>query len=121
MLNKKIIFYILIFYALCIVILCILPLNTKSELNHFNIIGFRADHFFHSLMFTPFLPMMWFGNMDGGNKKRLFLLIGLGFLFAISTETLQLFIPYRSFTFNDVMANCIGVALGAFVFIIKRK
>ena len=104
-----------------IITLCVVPLNTKGELNHITIAGIRGDHFFHCLMFIPFLPITWFGGLDKRKKNNLFLLILAGLLLAVFAESLQIFIPYRTFTLKDVAANCMGVLIGSFLaFLIKR-
>jgi VanZ family protein len=120
LLPKKIIFLLLLFYLLCVVILAIAPVDPKGKLDHMQIAGIRGDYFFHLLSFMPLLPFLWLGNLFAAKKYRMLFLFCIGFAVAISTESLQLFISYRHFGFQDMMFNCIGVALGSFVFLIRK-
>ena len=47
----------------------------------------------------------------GGIIKTLSLII-IGILFAIITEAIQLFLPYRTFNINDLISNTLGIILG---------
>lgn len=94
------------FYCLVIFLLAILPLNGSSGLNDITILHFRADYFFHALQFIP-----WF-LFNIRMKNPLWLWFLLGFIFASCSEFLQLFLTYRTFNINDLLANVIGIALG---------
>jgi len=102
---------ILILYIGAIILLVTLPLNSSSELNNISILQLRGDYFFHIVMFLPwaffrsatqFKPFIWFS---------------FGLLFAIGTESLQYFLPYRTFNINDLLANAMGVVFGAGIFL----
>jgi glycopeptide antibiotics resistance protein len=103
-LHQKYIFYT---YLLAILALIALPLNTSSELNNITILQLRGDYFFHILLFMP-----WAFFRQACKIKTLPWLL-LGLLFAAGTEGLQYFLPWRAFNVNDLLANMIGVILGA--------
>lgn len=44
-----------------------------------------------------------------------------GFLFGLLTEYAQLFLSYRAFSLNDLLANSVGVALGSLILITFLK
>jgi len=97
-------------YIVLILLMVFLPLNTSGELNNMNIITFRGDYFFHSLMFIPWAffynifryPSVWW------------LLIGL--VFASLCEMVQYPLPYRSWNINDLLSNVLGIVLGFIIF-----
>lgn len=97
-------------YFAVIILLMIIPINTSGSLNHVTVIKVRGDYFFHVLLF---LPWAFFGPCM---RKNLWLWLLLGLLFAVSTETLQYFIPNRRFNINDMLSNLIGIILGLIVF-----
>jgi glycopeptide antibiotics resistance protein len=94
-------------YILTILLLVALPLNTSSELNNITIFQLRGDYFFHIMLFMP-----WAFFRQACKIKTLPWLL-LGLLFAAGTEGLQYFLPWRAFNVNDLLANMIGVILGA--------
>jgi len=72
-------------------------------------------------MFLPFFPITRLGVLHAEKKNILLLLFLSGFALAIFAESLQLFVPYRSFNLKDMAANCVGVIIGSFVFFIKSR
>jgi glycopeptide antibiotics resistance protein len=101
-------------YLLAIILLVTLPINSAGELNNITIITFRGDYFFHALAFMPWM----FFKAVSTIKILPWLLLGL--LFAISTEAIQYVLPYRAFNINDMIANAIGILLGAVFAYISR-
>ena len=88
-------------------------------LNNF-VFGIRADHLLHASVYIPFV----FFFMDIGCRlsRRLVLHMLLGLLCAVTTETVQAFLPYRGFDINDLVANFMGVILGwILVLVYKNK
>ena len=56
------------------------------------------------------------------NSTQFWILIALVALsIAAALETIQLFVPYRAFNINDLMANCLGVLIGLLLFPFFRK
>jgi VanZ family protein len=48
-------------------------------------------------------------------------LISLFLLFAIMSEVIQSFIPYRSFNLNDLIANIFGILIGLLILFVKPR
>lgn len=93
-------------YIVLILLMVFLPLNTSGELNNMNIVTFRGDYFFHSLMFIPWA----FFYSIFRHHSAWWLLIGL--VFASLCEVVQYPLPYRSWNINDLFSNVLGVVLG---------
>jgi glycopeptide antibiotics resistance protein len=98
-----------------IILLVMLPMNSSEKLNNITIISFRADYFFHILMFLPwafFLPAF---------KKKEVLWLALGLSAAAVAEGMQYFLSYRAYNINDMAANMLGVLIGMLLFIPLKK
>lgn len=107
--NAKKVFFA---YIIAIILMVVLPLNSAGELNDIFILRFRADYLLHSALFIPW-PL--FGIFM---KKNTGLWIIYGLLFAVFSEGIQYFLPYRAFNINDLLANGMGVLLGSFFYLI---
>ncbi len=93
----------------------------NGELNNITILTFRGDYFFHSILFSFFIPIIWFGSLNGVKTLSLILYVFIGLIFATLSEVLQLFVPYRAFNINDMIANCLGIILGFWSLFFGRK
>jgi VanZ family protein len=118
--NIKPLFYI---YTVILVLIAVLPINSSgSSINHTFIVSIRMDYLLH---FSIFLPWMFLMRLHSGlsfhkSTWRPLSWIFLGLLFAICTEIVQYFLPYRAFNINDLLANGLGVVLG-FLFFMKKN
>jgi VanZ family protein len=97
-------------YFFGIILLITLPVNKSGSLNNITVVHMRGDYFFHIL---TFMPWAFFGLLM---KKKLWLWLLPGLLFAVGTELLQLVLPWRRFNINDLIANGAGVLLGTLIF-----
>jgi VanZ family protein len=43
------------------------------------------------------------------------------FLYSILLETIQVFLPYRTFNYYDILANFVGISLGIIIFVFYPK
>ncbi len=102
-------------YLIVIILLVTLPINSAGDLNSITIITFRGDYFFHALAFIP-----WYLFKPVFNHKHLKWL-AWGLLFAASTEGLQYILPYRAYNVNDLLANVIGIILGALLYLFFKQ
>jgi glycopeptide antibiotics resistance protein len=114
----KILFYT---YTVLIVLLVVLPINsdTSSSMNNLFVVRIRLDYLLHFIVFLPWvflLRKISKENFRTAPVKTLGLIL-LGLLFATSTELVQYFLAYRAFNINDLIANSLGVLLGAVVFL----
>ena len=123
--NKRIPQTLLLLYCVAIFLLTLLPINGESSsLNNTYIVNIRLDYFLHTLVFLPFLLLATFSFSGNSQRKRtinkILSLIILGLIFAIITEGIQFYLPYRTFNINDLIANTLGVILGfPIIFLIK--
>ena len=105
-----------LFYCIALLLLAILPINgVSSPLNHTFIVKVRLDYLFHSLVFIPWMLLIFFAYNNGNRYIKLSYIpiwLSYGLLVALFTEGIQYFLPYRSFNINDLLANLIGVILG---------
>ena len=65
------------------------------------------SYYVHVLLLLPWL----FLTVSAWNRRVLPLLF-LGAGVAVLLESIQYFLPYRSFNINDMLANMLGVGLG---------
>jgi len=120
--SKIIIQRLFYIYIVSVVVLCVVPINTtSSDINEIYIIDIRFDYLTHFLMFIPFLV---FGRLINESKieKPLKYLLGwlfMGICFAIASEVIQLFLSYRAYNINDIIANITGILLGLFSFLFR--
>jgi glycopeptide antibiotics resistance protein len=98
-----------------LLLLVFLPLNTSGELNNMNIITFRGDYFFHSMMFVPWA---FFFRVFRLRTISWFL---SGLVFAALCEAVQYPLPYRAWNINDMFANLFGILLGYMVYFLILK
>jgi VanZ family protein len=109
----------LLIYLLIVFFLTIAPLGNNLNLtvqNSYVIERLRLDHLLHGLMFIPFFGLFFRAISIESLIKRFFLALFLSLGVAVIAELLQIFLPYRAFTFPDLQANLVGVFLGMILF-----
>jgi len=113
----RILFYT---YTIIVLLLAVLPLNSEVDaINNIYVISIRMDYILHFVIFMPWvflLRMVSNWSFKTAPVKTLALILS-GLLFASSTELVQYFLAYRAFNINDLIANNLGVLLGAVVFL----
>ena len=85
--------------------------------------GISADKIVHFLMFCPFIPLSFltFSKSESSIGRHIILLIILmliGGMIALSTELIQDKLSYRSYDIKDLIADCIGLAVGHVVIVL---
>lgn len=108
------------FYTVVIILLCVLPINaSESSLNNISIVSVRLDYLVHIFLFIPWMLLWKYYTKQSFDKSmdKTILLISVGCLFAFSTEIVQLYLPYRAFNINDLIANIVGVGIGIVFFL----
>ena len=103
-------------YITIIVLLLVLPLNGTFRLSNVYF-GFRSDHIVHCFIFAPFMVLCYLGRI--ATLPRI--LIIYGFTFASFCEFLHIFIPYRTASIFDLLANYLGVTIGFLVFKLAQR
>lgn len=67
------------------------------------------------------LGILWYRVL----KSKIFLILGISMLYAVSDEIHQLFVPFRQFSILDMAADtagiCIGVIVGMRLYLRKAK
>lgn len=109
-------FNFILLYIFILFLMTILPINGKnSTLNDTYFLQFRSDHIFHALFFFPWMILPNFFSSKKTVVSNKFPTISWffgGLLLAISAESIQYFLPYRSFTLTDLLFNITGLLLG---------
>lgn len=81
------------------------------------LLGLRFDHLLHASVFLP-CALFWRDLFRRGRNLY-------GWLAAVATglltEGVQYLLPYRGFDVNDLVANFLGVSLGALLLLAYRK
>ena len=112
-------------YCLMLILFSILPINGESSpLNDIYIVKIRVDYLLHTIIFLPFLSLAMLSLSNPLSRKptkKLLFLIITGLLFAIIIECIQLYLSYRSFNINDLIANSFGIILGLPIILLKPK
>ena len=107
-------------YTVMLLLLAILPINRAgSTINHTHIVSIRLDYLLHFSIFLPWMFLLWkmVGISFRSNFHQTLYYIFLGLLFASAIEAVQYPMPYRAFNINDLLANNMGVMLGAVLFL----
>ena len=103
-------------YFVALAILMWAPLNGVGIRLNTYVFGLRLDHLLHAMVYVPcFLFVMDLPRWKGWQKWLLALAIGL------FTEGVQYLLPYRGFDVNDLVANVIGITLGAVIVSFVRQ
>lgn len=117
--NKTTINWFFSIYTIGIILLCTLPINSsKSGLNDIYIVSVRLDYITHLFLFIPWM-FLWRKLTNLNFKKEMFkstLLIISSLLFAFGSELIQYYLPFRAYNINDLIANGVGVGIGAIFF-----
>lgn len=103
-------------YFVVLLLLMWLPMGFMGlPLNNF-VFGIRLDHLLHASVYVPCAVYL----MDVPRVKMWGVWL-MAVMVALTTETVQYFLPYRGFDINDLVANIMGVTLGWLVVRHYRK
>jgi VanZ family protein len=102
------------------------PTNTKSptfSLNNNHVLHIRLDHLVHAIIFIPWVVVIWLVTRFNFRTAPLkaTACLALCLLFAAAMEFVQYFLPYRTFTIYDLLANGTGVLLGFILLLFFKK
>jgi len=103
-------------YITIVVLLLVLPLNGTLRLSNVYF-GFRSDHIVHCFIFTPFISLCFLGKLTPTTRR----LLVFGYTFASFCEFLHVFIPYRTASIFDLLANYIGVTISFLLFKLAQR
>jgi VanZ family protein len=111
-----------IVYTIIIVLLAVLPINSgDSLLNHNFILSVRLDYLVHFVIFVPWMILVWLttGVRFTGETHKALGWFMAGIFLAVFTEALQYCLPWRAFNINDLIANLMGILIGAVLFFFR--
>ncbi len=110
--KRKLIFlWLSILWAIIIISISSIPHLSTPRIH----IGFRLDHIAHFGMYfvLAVFIILWKTDKHGSFEKGQYaVFILLGCVFAIVDETHQLWIPGRTFSWQDMLSNVLGFTSG---------
>jgi hypothetical protein len=120
--------YRILFYALCISLLITSAIKIGGAMNKINVgigdLKFRLDHLLHTLVYFAFsiyyLAGQYFGLRLFKKRTHVFF-FSLIFILGFLAEVLQIWVPSRSFSMMDLLANLIGIIAGLIVTLIALR
>lgn len=109
---------------LCSLVILVLTLMPGQAVPKVEI--FQVDKLVHFFVFSSLMVSASYGtlksNQRNGTPGRPFLWSGFySVIFGIMIEVLQQFIPGRSFSIPDMVANSIGVGLGYLLCVVMQR
>jgi VanZ family protein len=112
-----------ILWSITILILTLIPGDTLPDVPIFGIDKLVHFFIFGVLMIVSSYGIVRTSNTKGTLSKLLVITSLYSISFGIMVEILQRFVPGRSFSIPDMVANSIGVGLGylIFKFMVRRK
>ena len=118
--NKRILNFLLLVYFILILLISVVSFAGNVSLNKQHVFMLRLDYLIHVLFFIPWMPL---ACLRWGNEvKRVFwILLGAGLIMALFSESVQFYIPGKSFNPIDLLANEVGVVIGGVVLLSFKK
>lgn len=108
-------------YVCLIIMLVVLPMNSSgSSINHTFVLSFRLDYLLHGLLFVPLMGLLRL-RFRSGRIKSFLLWLPVALLFAMLCEGIQYALPYRAYNINDMVANGLGVLIGALAWFVPFR
>lgn len=101
-------------YVISIVVLHVIPTGDYGlDTTEFG--PFRLDYLLHSVLFFPWMFLCLSRKGSGAERgfRRGLACMFVGIFVAIASETVQYWIPHRSFNPMDALFNALGVVSGA--------
>lgn len=95
-------------YLIAVFVIHIMKVDEVVDLNSY-FLGIREDHWMHGILFLP-MGFLSFTVLNNRLKALIGTVIACFFF-----ETLQYFLPYRTFDFWDIVADSVGAFVGILV------
>lgn len=111
---NKLTLILFILYLGAVLFVHVMHADDFKDLNNY-FLGIRNDHWLHGILFFPlgFLIRYVFTSWK--------IILPFGIFCCIFFETLQYFLPYRSFEFTDILSDTTGAIIGLLVYFATRK
>ena len=115
-------------YILVIIVAHIIQFNDNTSSHRFELTWFDEDNLPHFLIFLPWMSLVRYHlsrlRLDQGRKYPGFsrspvYWFFLGILLAVVAESLQIWVPSRTFNVMDILSNVAGVVVGCVVYLDK--
>ncbi|HRO77029.1 MAG TPA: VanZ family protein [Crocinitomicaceae bacterium] len=112
---KQAIRIIFALYLITVFVVHVMKTGGVVDLNSY-FLGIRRDHWVHGILFSPmgFLALLVL-------EKHKFWAIFITIFCCCFFETLQYFIPYRSFDIWDIVADTCGASIGILGYLVFTK
>ncbi|MBQ8472478.1 MAG: VanZ family protein [Bacilli bacterium] len=95
--------------------------NQNIDITSLNYIAFLVRKSAHMFLYFILYLLTYYAMYEFNIKKRIYLSLIFCFLYAISDEIHQLFIPRRSFQITDILIDTIGASIAFIPIILKNK
>ncbi len=113
--NKAFWSWIFVFWTVALVIMSIIPNSIPPSLQIGESSIVRTDYILHFISFL-LLPIFYFLSGEKNIFRKISLNIWLtliaGLVFAVLTETIQIYVPGRTFNILDMIWNIFGLLCG---------
>ncbi len=113
--SKLIVQRFFIVYLLAVFALHVMRADDVVDLNSY-FLGIRRDHWAHGILF---FPIGFFALISLNKNQRLALVFTV--FCCLFFESLQYFIPYRSFDMWDIVADSTGAGIGVIAYFMTRR
>lgn len=105
-------------YLIGLILLSIVSFNGTLALDRRHLIGIRIDYIIHAIFFVPWMILANLRWNQSNKCKVFWWLLGIGFILATVSEIVQLLIPKKTFNLIDLIANGVGIVIGAMIWIV---
>jgi len=108
--------WLIIGYLSLVVIVLTASIHPVVRLNKIKVLSIRSDYLLHALLLIPWMILAaWRWGAGSRGRSAFWLALAAGILMTGFLEGLQLAIPYRSASNNDLLANIAGLTIGALI------
>ncbi|MDL2228231.1 VanZ family protein [Bacteroidales bacterium OttesenSCG-928-K03] len=114
-LKKNIYIILFVIYIASIITLLVIPVSNLTKIKIASRLPIRADYLMHGLMFFP-----WAFFMFSFKRIKGWIWMSLGILLGTFMELVQYFLNYRSFSYQDIIADGIGLLSGLIIVLLIR-
>lgn len=115
-LSKQTLNWLIVVYLIFVVFVLTTSIHPVVRLNKIKLFAIRLDYVLHFLLFIPWMNLAYWRWAKSDKSKTVFLLVfSAGLFLAGISEMIQLFVPSRSFSVNDMAANSLGIVVGALI------
>ena len=109
-----------IIWMLLLTIFSVLP-DSNSGIIQLTSYKLTSSGFFIHLISFFIAALLYFKAFKHGSFNFIFLSGIPIFLYSILLEVIQIFLPYRTFNYYDILANFVGISLGIIIFVFYPK